>query len=253
MRLIPNTQSTVLSGPFVSAGGATADAFTFTSASALTDTNNIESAYSVSNGFTYITLANPSTVSKYPSTGASFSMPLRDIFGDVKAFYHGDILQMIIWTEDALLPADACIGVTLTKGAASSTSYGFGCRLHGNSTGTGNFTSHITNDGSAWSESIGTNANSSARGAKLDLTHRAQNTQYTVQAAPIDATGLVLSNLNTGTVPSTLGSANIYLNLDTITVFAGWYSGSGGSAGVVVKPKIAVAFIKVESLPGASI
>lgn len=229
---------------------ATPTAFTFTATGTARDPSGVLTSYTTSGLWSRVTLEDPALATGLPDTAVAFSASLKDIFGVTRAYVQGDICRVGIWLEDTSLPDDTIAGVCLTDGPISATSLGFGVRLRRVVADAAQRCGYVVNGGSAWSVSEASVSSASARGAFATAGARQQGTIQNVGAAPIDAAGLVIATANTGPTPTSMTGWTSSVKLDTVTIFCGWGTGTGGSAGSVVRFRPVIPFVRLSELPG---
>ncbi len=197
-----------------------------------TDPSSILTSYTVNGLFTRLTLEDPTTLSRVPDLGARFSTSTQNVFGEEESMTLGDIMQLMLWTEDASPPStDLVIWAALTVGALSSTSFGILVALENASSVWR--VQHAINTGSGWTYTNAAATSGTTRGAILQAVIGTDDSQGRIGAFPIDAAGIPVGTANSESSPSAMTGWTVTPN--TLTWGAGWATGSGGSAGTVAK------------------
>lgn len=193
-------------------------------------------------------LEDPTTVSTLPNTGVRWSVPIKDVFGDIYSARPNDIVRLRLWLGDNGLPPDVIVGAALTTGAMSATAVGIGVTLQSGANNT-RLIGYSTGSGVAWTNTAAAAGSTSTYGVDLQIGYITSATgQMRYQIHPVDSVGETFLLLNGS--PAAAGSNGILGPWDTLTIWAGWRTGAGGSVGSTVIVSSELIVIPVAEIEG---
>jgi hypothetical protein len=215
------------------------------------DPSSILQSVTSSGSHFVIALEDPATVSTLPSSGVRWSVPARDAFGDLgDVDPTADTVLLRLWLGDNGLPPDAIVGAALSTGAMSATTLGIGITLQAGASGA-TVAGYSIGSGVSWTNTAAAAGSVNTYGAKLDLskvTSATGQTRYNLH--PIGADGEMVL-LASGS-PAVNGSNTVLGPWDTLTVWAGWRTGAGGTAGAIVVVNADLVVIPAAKIPLAA-
>ncbi|NOT72473.1 MAG: hypothetical protein HOP09_14725 [Hyphomicrobium sp.] len=185
-----------------------------------------------SDGYAVFSMENPANVSATPGTGAYHSWALKDSAGatselDLDDLFAGYLAQNVDAVADFV---DRYVFVAATLGALSPTSPGVAWGLRYNTAGATGLECVVwTNTGAGWTLTAAAARNNKTVGALLKVIPGTDDGQARVSCEGCDA---AWEPNTTTSVPIVNSGAATNGNFDTISVGAGWVTGTGGVAGV---------------------
>lgn len=184
----------------------------------------VVSASTIKAGSLSIDMQNTSTVSFTPGTGARWTVPLQDIYGDTTNLVIGDVLQTFAKA------ASHYVDIVLWIGFLDSVS-GQGAAFGICSNGSNWQACTSRNGGSGWTApAVSTNGDPSTVGSIGWLDLGTSATAASIFAACINSSNELVST--TGQSVTRAAQTGMTLSIDTMFMEVGWRTGVGGVAGI---------------------
>lgn len=194
------------------------------------DPNSVLASVSASAGVLSLTMQNPAAARDLPSTGASYVIPIVNLYGRSITLDNASVRHLLMaFTAGTSVPADCWVGMSwINTATVAAATVGIGITIQGNGTGLRASRNHYN---AGWAVAGATTYTATVRYGVHDMNPSSAGTTQSkgVTAGCYDSAGAFISAASGGDTTSTYNTAPVAY----VALSCGWVAGSGSGGEVI--------------------